>query len=281
MQFRMFKQKLADAMTTNKVLGAVSLGLIVLAVMQQVKINSQHERLVLTPPHLTEEATVAWNSASQSYYNAFALYIVSQIASATPATVDYITQVMEPFFAAEIWQSLRPQLLAIKRNPNYAGINAVSNFTPIGGITYEPDTKKIFVTGKLISSAYSKGNMTPIGSVDAVYELQMKMVNGMPLVTSWYAYTGQPHTQQWAAKNPKLAEAEARNRQSQVVPMVPEQDIQFPNQQPAVPAAAPAPATALDAPPLGNNSNAPAVPGVELPVPAAPGAAGIAQDDKL
>lgn len=227
MNFSIFKQKFKESENTKTVFGILTVLLVILAILQQIKINAQHERLVLIPPQLSQEAKIAWDSASQNYLNDFALYLVSQISSAVPTTVDYTVQAMEPFFDQSVWTVLKPQLLAVKNNPNYVGINPISHFTPSNGIIYEPETNKIFISGKLTSSAYSKGNMTSLGSINAVYELKMYMNNGMPKVSEWYAYTGEAKTLAWAAKNPTDAKKDEQLRQEiRSVPIVRDSEIE-------------------------------------------------------
>ena len=90
MQWPTFKTKLRKALESNTILGLVCLGLLFIAVLQQIKINSQHERITLKPPSsLSEEVIIGWDHASQEYLNSFALYIVGSMSSATPNTVDY------------------------------------------------------------------------------------------------------------------------------------------------------------------------------------------------
>ena len=186
MQWPTFKTKLRKALESNTILGLVCLGLLFVAVLQQIKINSQHERIALKPPGaLSEEVIIGWDHASQEYLNSFALYIVGSMSSATPNTVDYTAKVMEPLFDPQLWQVIKPQLLAVKNNPNYIGINPVSNFTPTANLIYEPKTGKIFIPGRIVSSAYSKGAMTQLGAVDVTYEVIIQMVDGMPRVKSW------------------------------------------------------------------------------------------------
>lgn len=270
MQWPTFKMKFRDALQTNTVLGAVSLGLLVVVVLQQIKINGDKERIALKPPHaLSEEVMIGWDSASQNYLNSFALYIVGTISSATPQTVDYIAGIMEPLFDPQPWQLLKPQLMAIKSNSNYIGINPVSNFTPTANLIYEPKTGKIFIPGRLVSSAYSKGSMTQLGTVDLTYEVIMHMVNGIPRVKYWYAYPGEPHTLKWAERYPEKAKQEEADRkaQIQILPVIPDSEIRFPTEQvstpdKATPAAQPAAQSASQLAPHNTSGD---IPGVVMP----------------
>lgn len=270
MQWPTFKTKLRKALESNTILGLVCLGLLLITVLQQIKINSQHERIALKPPSaLSQEAIIGWDHASQEYLNSFALYIVGSMSSATPNTVDYTAKVMEPLFDPQLWQVIKPQLLAVKNNPNYIGINPVSNFIPTASLIYEPKTGKIFIPGRIVSSAYSKGAMTQLGAVDVTYEVMMQMVDGMPKVMSWYVYPGEPHTLKWADRYPDKAEQEAKDRQAQIqiLPTVPESEISFPQEQQPLPqpgtaSAAATPAPAVSAPALPEQAD---IPGVVMP----------------
>ena len=56
----------------------------------------------------------------------------------------------------------------------------------------------------------------------------MHMVNGIPMVRAWRAYTGQPMTKKWIQKNPGLAEKreeEIRQQAALVLPKPKAQDI--------------------------------------------------------
>ena len=260
MQWPTFKTKLRKALESNTILGLVCLGLLFIAVLQQIKINSQHERITLKPPSsLSEEVIIGWDHASQEYLNSFALYIVGSMSSATPNTVDYTAKVMEPLFDPQLWQVIKPQLLAVKNNPNYIGINPVSNFTPTANLIYEPKTGKIFIPGKIA--------MTQLGAVDVTYEVVMHMVNGTPRVKSWYVYPGEPHTLKWADRYPDKAEQEAKDRQAQIqiLPTVPESEISFPQDAQPVPQPNTASAAAVPASGVPVATGQEKIPGVVMP----------------
>ena len=64
MQWPTFKTKLRKALENNTILGLVCLGLLVIVVLQQIKINSQHERIALKPPSaLSQEVIIGWDHA--------------------------------------------------------------------------------------------------------------------------------------------------------------------------------------------------------------------------
>lgn len=226
--FAVLKQKYRDSENTKTVFMLSTVLLLVLVIMQQYKINTMGERLVIVPPNMTKEAKLTHKTANRDYLNDMALYIATQISSATPKSVDYVVGSMEGFFAPEIWASLKPQLIAIRDNPNFIGLtDPISQFTPTGGVIYEPETDKVFVAGELRTSAYGRqGKLETLGTLQAVYEMKLKMIDSMPRVVEWFVYTGRPMTQEWQQKNPSEWAKVKENRQLAYIPMVSNDVIQ-------------------------------------------------------
>ena len=233
MRISLFAKKWRDSENAKTVFMLTTVLLLVVVIMQQYKINSQHERIVIVPPHLDKKAEIAWKSASQNYLNDFALYLASQISSTTPKNVDYILGAMESYFHPEVWQSLKPQLLAIRDNPNYIGItNPVSQFTPTGGVIYEPETDKIFVVGELRTTAYGKqGKIDTIGVSSAVYEMKITTDGGLPKVLEWYAYPGEALTQEYKARKPGDYAKSVAERPIAPLPIIADSQIQRESKQ--------------------------------------------------
>lgn len=271
--FAAFRQKYRDSENTKTVFMLSTVLLLVLVIMQQYKINTMHERIVIVPPNMTKEAKIAWKSASQNYLNDTALYIASQISSATPKNVDYVIGAMEGYFHPDIWQSLKPQLLAIRDNPNYYGItNPISQFTPTGGVIYEPETDKIFVVGELRTSAYGRQrNIETLGVLSAVYEMKLATNGGLPKVLEWYAYTGQPLTQEFKARNPGDFAKAVAERQVSPLPMVADSEIQRESKQNTITMTLDKPQQQESAQTVSGSLNAPATdtPQVEILPPSA------------
>lgn len=232
-----FSKSLNSSQTTVKLMTYMLAASLTVNVMQQYKINDLHERIVLLPPHLTEQAQVAWNTASPSYISQFGLYIVTQIANTVPSTVDYTVRTLEPYFAKPIWNQLKKSLEEIKDDPAYEGINPISSFQATGSAIYEKETDTFFISGRVVSSAYKNGVLVPVGAVLVTYEFKAKMQNGMPYINEFWAYEGPPHTLDWAKGNQATYEKERNERAAQMeshkdvtnLPKVPEQNIKIPN----------------------------------------------------
>ena len=232
MRIKAFGKSWQDSENAKTVFMLLSVLLLLVVILQQIKINSQHERLVIVPPQMTKEARIAWDSSNANYISDFSLYLATQISSATPKNVDYIVGAMEAYFHPQIWQSLKPQLLAIRDNPNYFGLNAISQFTPTGGVIFEPETGKTFVVGELRSSAYGRqGNLDTLGVLNVTYEMKLAVNNGLPKVMEWYAYSGDPLTQEFRAKRPAEYDKAMAERQVSPLPMVTDSQIQRESKQ--------------------------------------------------
>lgn len=233
MNIRIFGQNYQSSENAKTVFMLISLLLLAVVILQQVKINSQHERLVIVPPQITKEARIAWDSSNANYVSDFSLYLATQISSTVPKNVDYIIGAMEGYFHPQVWQSLKPQLLAIRDNPNYLGLsNPINQFTPTGGVIFEPETGKTFVVGELRSSSYGKqGGLETLGTLNMTYEMKLSINNGLPKVMEWYAYPGEPLTQEFKAKRPAEYDKVMAERQVSPLPMVTDSQIQRESRQ--------------------------------------------------
>ncbi len=194
------KQRAIDLfskVSTNTILALSLLGMVI----YQLTVNKE---TILVPPHLSEEAVVSRNHASKEYFQPFVQMVVAVISSVNPENADEVYKWIRKFFIDEVWANLGPQILAIKTNPKFNGINLMNYFS-IEGIEYEPRTETFYVYGKLTSAQYRKGRIQPVRSIYATYEVRMEMFAGIPKVTHWLPYEGVPMTQVWKDKHPEQA----------------------------------------------------------------------------
>jgi conjugal transfer pilus assembly protein TraE len=195
-----FKRKAKEATTVNAVLLTVALASTASTVFLSAKIASQHERIVLTPPHVHERMEVAWNSASAEYYKSFGLYVAGLVGNITPKNVDFITDVLSGFLHSSIYADVRTKLKAMSEDPVFRDSGAYSYFMP-EQIIYEPDTSKVFVVGNvMLGTAARQPRPEAI-----VYELMIRMENGRPIVYGLQSYPGnEPRTVEWKKNHPEF-----------------------------------------------------------------------------
>ncbi len=200
-------------MLSNIVLSMIILGLV-------VKLNSEHERVVLMPPTINEAATVAWRSASGNYMESWGLFIASMIGSVTPQTALSVADSMGLYFDASIYPSIRNQILSIVDDPNYTRSGTINVFTP-KVVQWEPATEKIFVQGTLATTAY-KNTSQPIGQFNVTYEMVIKVVAGVPKIMRFTSYTGQARTVKWKESHKAQLEAEEKKASKQQDTILPQ-----------------------------------------------------------
>lgn len=201
------KQRLKETfskLTLNTVLAFSVLGLV-------IYINTKEQKEIIVPPHLSEKMEVGRNTASLNYIESIAFWLVGTISSVNQENADDIHRWTRRFFIDEIWSNLGPQILAIKSNPKFTGVNLMNYFS-IKGIEYEPRTEIFYIYGKLTSAQYRKGRIQPVRSIYATYEVRMEMINGIPTVTHWLPYEGVPMTEEWKRKH----EDQAKKRKAEL-----------------------------------------------------------------
>lgn len=190
-----------------------------------VKSLSDRERVVLIPPHLSERAEVAWNKANDQYYEGFGMYVASMIGNITPRTAEFIAEQLAFIVSPDIYQSMRAQILAIANDPLFQKGDQFNYFSP-EVVFYEPETNKVYVSGVVTTSAFTK-TIETLGKIaenkDITYELKMDIVNGRPIVVAFDSYYGKnPHTEQWKAKNPDKVEKLKKDKENRVVQIQPD-----------------------------------------------------------
>ncbi|MBR8043106.1 sex pilus assembly protein TraE [Burkholderia cenocepacia] len=164
-----------------------------------IKIMMDHERVILVPPNMTQQAQVGWESASQNYYKSWGLFIATMIGSITPRTAAFTAQQLEPFFDAPLWPRVATQILSIADDPNYAHNGTLNVFTP-RAVFWEPSTAKVYITGLLDTTAY-RNSALPVAELTATYEMRFMMRSGVPKVTYFNSYTGEPRTLKWLSNH--------------------------------------------------------------------------------
>lgn len=266
MKLQIFSRKLKDSLTTNQILSIGLVACVLLALLQQFKINQMRERIVLQPPGLTERAEIGTSAANEPYYKSWGIFVASLVGSVTPSESEAALKVMEPYFTREAWLPVRSHINSIRLDPNYQQYAAVNQFMPKLAI-YEPSTKKTFIQGTQKTSVYRDNKAVPLSQVEVTYEMNIVIQSGIPKVASITSYRGPAHTLEWAQRFPSTAaafKAEQAKQADQLTPQLSPTSIEpgaMDSGEPARAAPVPVPATAPQATP------APA-----QPAPATPGA---------
>lgn len=182
---------LKDALRSMGRLQSLTIGMVVSNVILAggvayaiVSMGNQHDRLVLVPPHLTEEAVVAWNSADKEYLKSFGMYVATLVGNIQPRSSAVILDSVSAFMSPAIYSDFRRQAQAIIDDPVFRTSGAVMSFQP-STIQFEPETSRVFVTGSLITKSSGQDRQKTV-----TYEMGIQMHEGRPWVTHFTSYEG-------------------------------------------------------------------------------------------
>ncbi|WP_294052991.1 TraE/TraK family type IV conjugative transfer system protein [Thiolapillus sp.] len=204
MKERRFKKNWDASQKMISMLLVSTLVLAATLVILASKVATQHERVVLVPPHLDERMNVGWEQANKEYYKAWAMYVSMMIGNITPDNVDFITNNLSSMFNPKIYQSLKQQLLSLAKEPMFASGTSISYFTA-DQVIYEPATNKVFVVGEYISTTATAASMLD-STRYVIMEFKISMQSGRPVINYFTSYPGrQPHTLKWKAANKNAA----------------------------------------------------------------------------
>jgi conjugal transfer pilus assembly protein TraE len=161
--------------------------LIVANIALVVVVLTQDKETVLVPPNITERMSVSKKGADAAYKKSWGLFVASMIGNVTPANADFVNDQMSTLFDGRVYHSMKAeiaaQILEIKSN------NLSIEFEP-QQIVYEPETDRVFVLGKNQTS----GSAGRLSKENRVFEIEIEMSGGRPLVTAMETYSGEART---------------------------------------------------------------------------------------
>lgn len=190
MDFKKFNSTWANTIASNRIMVVANAALVVVVFMQAMTIASSKERVILTPTHLSETMTVAWNEATPGYYKAVALWLSGLLAEVKESNLTFVKDGVQDYFAPGIRRELFVSLDTVASDP-LRKINGQITAFEARELLWEKATKKVFVTGDLVTYSAGKGRGD---RMKVTYEYMMKMNSGLPVVTSFNSYSGLPRT---------------------------------------------------------------------------------------
>lgn len=154
----------------------------------------KRERLVLIPPVIDERVELAYQSANEPYYKAYALYVASFLGNINPGNATFVKEGLALSFSPALYAEMRAQITEDAEKMRVSG-RTLRFYAD--RVLYEPDTGKTFVTGKqeIVSAA---GN---VHDQDVTYEMRVAIREGLPKIEKFAYYTGAPRTSEWLQRN--------------------------------------------------------------------------------
>jgi conjugal transfer pilus assembly protein TraE len=128
----------------NRLHRLAMLGLIGTNLITAVALLRADHTVVLVPPVLEGQVSVARESASQEVKEAWALFVAELLGNVSPSSAEFIQKAVDPLLAPSL---RRPVLEVMAEQVREIRREHVSMSFNVRAIAYDPPTDKVFVTG--------------------------------------------------------------------------------------------------------------------------------------
>jgi conjugal transfer pilus assembly protein TraE len=189
-----YTKSFKDAMAATAVQKYANVAMAGALLLTSILAFNQRERVVLVPPIVHEQLEVSLASANAEYHKSWALYVATFVGNVNPGNSAFVADGLKMAFAPELYSETRQRILEQSEDLRVSGRSL--RFFP-DKVSFEKASAKTFVTGKqeIVSASGA------IKEQEVVYEMQIKIRDGMPVVSAFDYYTGAPRTLEWLAKN--------------------------------------------------------------------------------
>jgi conjugal transfer pilus assembly protein TraE len=147
--------------------------------------------VVVVPPYLDERVEIAFNAASKSFHQKYALYAAVLIGNTNPDNVHSIVSALSHTFSPALYHEVKADLML--QADSLKNSNTTLAFHPNMAMSeYNPATNLIYIPGKQIIRDQSG---TPRAKV-VTYEFELTINNYVPSITHFARYDGEPKINQ-------------------------------------------------------------------------------------
>lgn len=143
--------------------------------------------VTMQPPTLDTAAWVARDQASQSYQEAWGLYLATQIGNVTPGTVSLIKEWLGPLLSPSAYDAV---ISALEVQATQIKNDRVSMRFEPRAVVYEPDSGKTFAYGYSFIIGVN-GNED---RVERTYEFKVRVERYLPILEFIDTYAEKPRT---------------------------------------------------------------------------------------
>ncbi|MEC4747579.1 TraE/TraK family type IV conjugative transfer system protein [Methylomicrobium sp. Wu6] len=185
MLYKNFASTWLSLHASNRFLKFVCIFLMTLNLLTLVGWLKKDTAIVLIPPSLSEKSEVAKNKASEGYKKAWGMYVATLIGNVTPENADFVLESFSGMVTGEIRSMVSEQ---IAQELDTLKQEKVSSSFGIVRVTYEPETDKVFVTGRnRMTGAGGKTSPT-----EQTFEFKIDVKQYSPIITHMASYEGMP-----------------------------------------------------------------------------------------
>jgi conjugal transfer pilus assembly protein TraE len=185
MIYKKFASTWLSLEASNRFLKLVCILLIVVNFLSIIGWLKKDSSVLLIPPGLSEKSEVAKNKASEGYKKAWAMYVATLIGNVSPENADFVLDSFSGMVTGEIRSLVSEQIAQELETLKQEKVS--SNFE-IARVTYEPESDKVFVTGRNhMTGAGGKSSPT-----EQTFEFKIDVKQYSPIITAMASYEGMP-----------------------------------------------------------------------------------------
>ncbi|QXP89488.1 type IV conjugative transfer system protein TraE [Methylococcus capsulatus] len=149
---------------------------------------SKNQTVILVPPSLDERAEIRRNRASESYKKAWAVHAAVLLGNVSSGNADFVLKSMIDMSAGEAQDLIREQ---VARDLQSLREEQAASVFQVRSALYEPETDKVFVTGK----THLAGPSGKTKESEETFEFRIDMRGYAPVITEFTVYPGPPRTE--------------------------------------------------------------------------------------
>ena len=171
MDYKNFASTWLSLHASNRFLKIVCLFLMTLNLVALIGWLKKDNIVILVPPSLSEKSEIAKNTAAEGYKKAWGMYAATLLGNVTPENADFVLDSFANMVTGEIRALVIEQIAAELETLKQ---EKVSSSFEIRRVTYEPESDKVFVSGR--NRMAGLGVHTPIITQMATYEGAPKLL---------------------------------------------------------------------------------------------------------
>lgn len=197
MLLSLFRKKFDDLAQNNKMFVWVIIALVVVILGQQWSLMTERTRVVLEPPYLDKAVNIGYSTADADYYESWGLFVAELVGNLTPGDASYVAKNLGKLFDANDYSLVKGKVLA---SAEAEAEDQANFFFQAKRTVWQPQNKTVFVYG-LLSQINSVGQT--VSKIPYTFSMSVHIEAGRPVLDSFNAYQGEPHTIKWLVTNGK------------------------------------------------------------------------------
>jgi len=171
----------------NKFSRMIIMGLISSNIITGLVLLQSDKTIVMVPPHFKDEIKMTYSKANQEFKTSWGTYFSILMGNISPGNSKFIKKTIEPFLGASIY---REAMSAISDQLADIDLERVTLAFNPRMVSYEKETDKVFITGKLIEKGPSGKPKIHVRT----YEFIISVDNYKPKMMHVDVYRGEART---------------------------------------------------------------------------------------